>query len=140
MAGKDEKDYKVWIVVKRGVNAITTRLFFHEREIWYCNLGENIGYEQDGRGESFLRPVVIVRKFNNEIFWGIPLTRAHKDLPFYYRFRIHTEDVVEQEDEDSSAILTQIRLIDAKRLRRHIGSISTEDFALLKKKLKALLP
>ena len=86
-----EKDYSVWTVLKCGINAIAKRLFFYEREIWYCHLGENIGYEQDGRGESFLRPMVIVRKFNNELFWGVPLTRTYKDLPFYFRFRMQVE-------------------------------------------------
>lgn len=43
-------------------------------------------------------------------------------------------------DDPSTAVLSQIRLIDAKRLRRQIGYISKEDFKELKKKLKALLP
>ena len=43
-------------------------------------------------------------------------------------------------NEKSTAILSQIRLVDGKRLRRMIGYISEEDFEILKKKLKALLP
>ena len=42
--------------------------------------------------------------------------------------------------EKSVAVLSQLRLIDAKRLRRMIGHISEADLVLLKKKLKALLP
>lgn len=87
----EKKDYKSWTPIKRTLhNTEEVRLFFHEREIWYCHLGENIGFEQDGRGEQFLRPIVIIRKFNNEIFWGLPLTRAQKDLPFYFAFTIHS--------------------------------------------------
>ncbi|MFA5838555.1 MAG: type II toxin-antitoxin system PemK/MazF family toxin [Candidatus Paceibacterota bacterium] len=41
---------------------------------------------------------------------------------------------------ESSAILSQIKLIDAKRLSRHVGNISEDDFSKLKQKLKELLP
>ena len=133
------KDFKKWAPLKSELhNTSTPRLFFHEREIWYCHLGENVGFEQDGRGETFLHPVIVSRKFNNNIFWGVPLTRTHKDLPFYFTFLIAAAE--NAPIEKSSAVLSQIRLVDAKRLRRLIGYISDADFRLLKKKLKALLP
>ncbi|MBI4093760.1 type II toxin-antitoxin system PemK/MazF family toxin [Candidatus Kaiserbacteria bacterium] len=135
------KDYKKWTPLKLTLNNTgESRLFFHPREIWYCHLGENIGFEQDGRGENFLRPVIVARKFNNEIFWGIPLTRTGKKLPFYFAFTMEVDEGRELSSEESVAVLSQIRLIDAKRLRRLIGYISEADFATLKTKLKALLP
>jgi mRNA interferase MazF len=134
-----EKDYRAWTPIKKALNnADERRLFFHEREVWYCHLGENIGFEQDGRNDQFLRPVVIIRKFNNEVFWGVPLTRTQKDLPFYFAFTLQAE--TEVLSEKSVAVLSQLRLIDAKRLRRMIGHISEADVVLLKKKLKTLLP
>jgi len=134
-----QKDFNTWMSLKRVLNDTSeARLFFHQREIWYCHLGENIGFEQDGRGEQFLRPIVIVRKFNNDIFWGVPLTRAQKTLPFYFTFVIQSD--TGPANEKSTAVLSQIRLVDAKRLRRMIGHISRDDFATLTKKLKALLP
>lgn len=135
-----EKDYRDWTPLKQTLNNTDeSRLFFHEREIWYCHLGENIGFEQDGRGDQFLRPIVIIRKFNNDIFWGVPLTRTQKNLPFYFTFVVQS-DTDTNVDEKSTAVLSQIRLVDAKRLRRMIGYISEKDFPLIKKKLKALLP
>jgi len=117
-----EKDYEVWTPLKRDLNnADEPRFFFHERQVWYCHLGENIGFEQDGRGEDFLRPVVIVGKFNNDIFWGVPLTRTRKALPFYFAFSLQGANT--DENTISTAVLSQIRLIDAKRLRRLIGYI-----------------
>jgi len=97
-----------------------------------------VGFEQDGSAEEFLRPVVIFRKFNNEIFWAIPLTKskkkAHKKSDrYYYPFSFIA-------DTDSIAILSQIRLIDARRLSRHIGTMAETDFRKLKEKLKALMP
>lgn len=134
-----KKDYRIWTPIKSGLhNAEEARLFFHEREIWFCHLGENIGFEQDGTGDQFLRPVIVVRKFNNEVFWGVPLTRTQKKLPFYFTFSLASEAGIG--GEKSTAVLSQIRLIDAKRLRRHIGYISGNEFTSLKKKLKALLP
>ena len=42
--------------------------------------------------------------------------------------------------EKSTAVLFQLRLVDAKRLRRLIGYVSEEDIVLLKEKLKGLIP
>ena len=128
-----QKKYEEWGKLKENVNNVEFRAFFHEREIWFCYLGENVGYEQDGLGKEFQRPVVIIRKFNNEIFWAIPLTKTIKESPYYFSFQF-------DEITTSSAILSQIRLIDARRLSRKIGIISENDFLLLIEKLKALLP
>lgn len=128
-----EKDFKKWHKKKSEIDKIESRPYFHEREIWFLHLGANVGFEQDGRGEDFLRPIVIVRKFNNEIFWGIPLTRTNKKGKYYFKFLFGSE-------KESSAILSQIRLIDARRLSHKIGDISEKDFKALIEKLKALLP
>jgi mRNA interferase MazF len=85
-----------------------------------------------------LRPVIILRKFNNEIFWGIPLTRSDKKIKknaenyyFSFSFIANTRSV---------AILSQIRLIDARRLNNKIGEITEPEFNGLIEKLKALFP
>ncbi|MDP3697298.1 MAG: type II toxin-antitoxin system PemK/MazF family toxin [Candidatus Taylorbacteria bacterium] len=133
-----EKDFQKWHSKKSEIDKIGKRPFFHEREIWYCNLGVNVGFEQDGSGDDFLRPVVIVRKFNNEIFWGVPLTKSDKKISknaekYYFPFSFASNT-------KSAAILSQIRLIDARRLSHHIGEISQGDFKVLNAKLKVLLP
>lgn len=101
-------------------------------------MGANVGFEQDGNGVDFLRPVVILRKFNNEIFWGIPLTKAQKKITkkaekYYYSFSFIT-------DTKSVAILSQMRLIDGRRLNNKIGEVPKADFKNLTEKLKDLLP
>ena len=35
-------------------------------------MGFNVGFEQDGRGAQFSRPIVIFKKFNNEVFGQSP--------------------------------------------------------------------
>ena len=73
-----KKDYTKWHKIKTDINNAEKRVFFHEREIWFCYVGANVGFEQDGNKEEYLRPVLVVRKFNNEVFWGIPLTKSEK--------------------------------------------------------------
>lgn len=132
------KDFDAWNTKKKLAHVANKRLFFHNREIWYCSIGANIGFEQDGKGEDFLRPVVILKKFNNEIFWGIPLTKSKKPIPqksekYYFSFSFVPGI-------KSLTVLSQMRLIDACRLTRHVGVMTESDFRELTKKLKALLP
>lgn len=127
------KDFKKWHDKKSRVDKIEKRPFFHEREIWWCSLGVNVGFEQDGGGKDFLRPVIMFRKFNNEIFWAIPLTHTHKKTKYYFKFNLDPDTL-------SVAILSQIRLVDARRLSHKIGDISDSDFESLIKKFKNLLP
>jgi len=128
-----KKDFLRWHKRKAQVDDIEKRPFFHEREIWWCALGLNVGFEQDGGGEDFLRPIIILKKFNNEIFWGIPLTHTQKKARYYFGF-------VFNKNIQSAAILSQIRLIDARRLSHKAGDISEVDFDKLNKKFKGLLP
>ena len=98
----------------------SNRVFFHEREVWFCHLGTNIGYEQDGKGVEFGRPIVVFRKFNNEICWAIPLTTRIKIGKFY--MSVDLGDGLSR-----MAILSQLRLIDGKRLYQKIGVMSDSD-------------
>lgn len=127
------KDYNLWGKLKTLLHNQKPRLFFKQSEIWFCHLGENVGYEQDGKGEDFLRPVVIIRKFNNQIFWAVPLTSKIKDAPYYHNieFNLGTKN---------SAILSQLKLIDSKRLKYKLGTLSKNQFLELTKKLKELIP
>jgi mRNA interferase MazF len=128
-----EKDFKNWNNKKEKINNLEQRPFFHEREIWFCYVGANVGFEQDGRGEDFQRPVVVIKKFNNEICWAIPLSKTERRGKYYFAFPFDDEII-------SVAILSQIKLIDAERLCRKIGDINEENFSLLIQKLKTLLP
>ena len=98
-----------------------------------CLLGINIGFEQDGRGEEFLRPIIVVKKFNNEVFWGLPLTKNTKKNKYYYPI----EPIAGREA--STVILSQVRLIDAKRLKYKIGDITEVEFVEIKKRLTEFL-
>ncbi len=128
-----KKDFKRWQDIKQHLDNIETRATFSVRDIWICSLGANIGDEQNGAEEDFTRPVVVLRKFNDHICWIVLLTKTRKDSSYYVQF-----DFIG--NETSSAIISQVRTIDAKRLIRKIGFVSVEDFKNIKEKLKALLP
>lgn len=129
-----KKDFVVWHCEKQKNHNGRLQINFNIREIWFCHLGENIGHEQDGRGIEFLRPVIVVKKFNREVFWAIPLTKRciATDHPLYFTFSF-IESMM------SAAISSQIRLLDAKRLKYKAGTITKNDFACLKIKLRQLL-
>lgn len=128
-----KKDFNKWNIKKISINNTSNVPFFHEREIWFCFLGANVGLEQDGQGEDFQRPVVIIKKFNNEICWAIPLSTTKKRGKYYFAFPFN-------ENLTSVAILSQIKLIDAHRFSRKIGDINEANFKSLIEKLKAILP
>jgi mRNA interferase MazF len=135
------KDFDAWNHHKKAINTGGVYVFFHPRELWFAHLGVNVGFEQDGRGNEFLRPILIVRKFNNEVLWSLPLTRTSKPKnPYYASFNYVGSPEVETAPLLSSvAILSQLRLIDGKRLRYKIGTVREEEFGLLKEKIRRLL-
>ncbi len=136
-----EKDFDTWSEVKKTVHNKPERVFFHPREIWFAHIGVNVGFEQDGRGNESLRPILVLRKFNNEVFWAIPLTRQEKPRnPYYARFSYAPfPEITGAALEDSVCILSQLRLVDAKRLKYKIGTVHEEEFEALKQKIRRLL-
>lgn len=127
----ESKEYLNWHNNKTVLQNDKARPYFREAEIWSCSMGLNVGFEQDGRGSQFLRPIVVVKKFNNEILWGVPLTTNNKKGPYYFSFNM--------DNSISTAILSQIRLIDGKRLQYKMGILSKGDFADIRKNLTQLL-
>ena len=125
------KDFDAWNGQKKVIDNSLNKKTFHEREIWFIKIGENVGFEQNGKGAEFLRPVIIFKKFSKNVFLGIPLTKTLKDSKFYSHF--------EFKGLTSTAILSQVRLFDSKRLHYSIGRMSQGDFDVVKQKLIALL-
>ena len=127
-----QKDFDKWNVKKKEVHTQSLAPFFHEREVWWCSLGINVGDEQDGTGANFDRPVVVITKFNNNIFLGVALT-GRKKMGKYY----HSLGIVG--DREASAVLSQVRLIDAKRLVKKIETLDEGVSSKLKQAMKNAL-
>jgi len=111
------KDFDKWNEIKKSTNSSNRKVYFKERDIFYIKIGENIGFEQSGKGDMFLRPVVVLKKFNNNFFMGVPLTTTIKK---------------------SNTILSQMKSFDIKRIKHKIGMISERDFIKLKSKITNL--
>ena len=129
-----QKDFKQWYIAKENIHYQPDEqvIYFHERDVWWCRIGVNVGFEQDGKGKSFSRPVVIVKKFNQFVFWAIPLsTKLKKNL--YYL------PCVCSDGETRAAIISQLRLVSAKRLTDKIGFAKEDSFLAIKKAIKDLL-
>jgi len=125
------KKFNEWNEVKKKINVKEKIPHIRQREIYWANIGENIGFEQNGKGEDFMRPLLIFKKFSNTMFFGIPLSTQQKEGNWFFEFTF-------LEDKPSTALIVQGRLFDAKRLDRKIGKMSIEDFGNLKMKFKGL--
>lgn len=123
--------FDLWNQKKRKIDSIVAYPYFHDREIWFCHLGKNVGHEEDGKGKDMLRPVLIYKKFNKQIFFGIPLSTTTKKGKYYFSFKFKSTV--------SNALLSQFRLFDAKRLSHKMGKMSKGDFSLLKEKFTLLV-
>jgi mRNA interferase MazF len=68
-------EFNKWNELKKDVDAsLPDPLHFpKESDVWITILGKNIGFEQNGVGSDFLRPVLVIKRFNNQMFWCIPL-------------------------------------------------------------------
>jgi mRNA interferase MazF len=119
-----EKEFDKWNEAKKRIHYRNVKILYREQEIWWCSFGVNVGVEADGKNDLFARPVIVFRKFNKDMFWGLPLTaKARPNKPFYFVFTLH--------EEQRTAILSQMRLLSSKRLIRRLGKISDKQCMLL---------
>ena len=126
------KKFNDWNEVKKRTDVKRVTAHFREREIYWANIGENIGFEQNGKGIDFMRPLLVFRKYSNNLFLGIPLSTTLRDGSFFFNFKF-------LEDKESCALLVQTKTFDAKRLDRKIGTINKNEFQLLELKMKDLM-
>lgn len=123
-----------WNILKKQIDSETSppNLFPKEGEVWMSYLGKNIGFEQNGGGDSFSRPVVIIKKFNNHMFWSIPLSTKQKRLDFYFNY-------IDPNMQHVSAILAQMKLVSIKRLKRKLYEMNPNQLIQMKHRLKSFL-
>jgi mRNA interferase MazF len=109
-----------WNKVKDNLIKSDKKVYFHEREVWWCSIGKNIGFEQNGKGEEFTRPVIIIKRLSLNTCLIVPLTTSDK------RKNIFPLGNIVDENEQTYAMVEQIRLIDAKRLGKKVGILNNE--------------
>lgn len=131
--------FNEWNSEKQIIDSLNNREFFiNPREIWFTKMGVNIGFEENGK-EEFTRPVLVLKKVGN-LFFTVALTTKGKDNKFYHLFKEidlhenHTKNI-----NCSSSILSQVKVMDKKRFEEKIGTVSKDEFKIIKEKLTALL-
>jgi len=107
------------------------KVFFKQRDIFFMRMWKNIRFEQNGKWLDFARPVVIIKKFNNDIFRWVALSSKVKEWEYYYDFDM---DWIIQ-----CAIISQLRVYDKNRLIKKFWMINKKNFVELKQKIKNLL-
>jgi len=126
------KYFDNWNNQKKEVQVKKEIPYFYGREIWYIKMWLNIWFEQDWKGENFYRPLIILKKFNKDLFWWIPLTSINKDWKYYFGF-------IDSNNKKQIVILSQLKLYSSKRLVSKKWDISKIDFINLKEKIKSLI-
>ncbi|MFT6386582.1 MAG: mRNA interferase MazF [Rickettsiales bacterium] len=122
-----EKDFDKWSELKKRLDSKKNIPAFKQREIWWCHLGINIGDEENGKNHVHSRPILILKKFNNHIFWGLPLTTQVKEKPYYHK--------IEFKDNQQCVMISQLRLWDVRRLTTRIGKLTSQQFDEIKRRI-----
>ncbi len=126
------KNFNDWNQKKTKIHERKKTPFCHERELWWCALGVNIGFEQDGTGREYYRPVLILKSFSLETCLIAPLTTST-------RVHLLRPSVGEIDGKLAHALISQIRVIDTKRLIRKIGYLDKYIFKDIRKAVKQMI-
>ena len=125
------KRFQEWFILKPKLDVSNHKPpFVSERDLWWCRLGENIGFESSGKGREFARPVIVIKKFSQKMFLVIPTTtklnfsdgrpkEGDRFIKFIYN------------DITMLACLEQIRSIDYRRLKNKVGQLDYKDFNII---------
>jgi mRNA interferase MazF len=127
------KTFEEWFRLKLKIHQKVLPNDFHINlgELWWCYLGENIGVEADGKGASFLRPVLIVRVFNRQHLWVAPVTKQAAKNIFHFSIPSFSQDSV--------VMCSQLRTVSSLRLFRYIGIVNNNDLDDVVQRLVHLL-
>jgi mRNA interferase MazF len=127
-----EKDYDRWNNKKKDLNkrVLPDSFFFLEREIWWTSTGTNIGREIDGKHENFERPVLILKKFSEYDFIGLPISTKKNIYEILHKMIYHNEP--------RYVLLKQTRYYSSKRLLRLIMRMEESEFLIVRDKVMNL--
>lgn len=128
---KEDIVFDKWNEQKKFIDKSSSGRFYREKEIWWGSLGKNIGSEQDGKGDYYERPVVIIKAFSKSVCLVLPLTTSSKMNQYYL-------DIGFVDGKQAYVIVSQIKLIDVKRLTNRIGIIDDVIFGNIRNTVRSL--
>ena len=123
-----DKNFDDWNDTKQLLNSEQNFPFFNEGQIWWCSVGINVGFEILGKSGLYTRPVLILRKYGKQTFFGLPMTSRRKDRDSHYHFDF---DGVQ-----GSIILDQGRTMDVRRLADRMGELPERQFQKIRTAFK----
>ena len=126
-----QKDFEKWNQLKQKIDSTNKQIIYKDRDVWWWSIGINIGHEENGKNDFFTRPILILRKFNKQIFLGVPLTTKCKENKFYFRINF--------KDKEQSAMLSQIRVFESKKLRKRMGELPNNQFMAIKNAISGIV-
>ena len=139
------KPFVDWIKVKTRIH-IKEDVFlnFKVRQIWWANVGLNVGSEQNGKHENFERPVLVLRKFGQGLFWAVPLTSKNKNNIYRleFNYKSYFENIEGEwipEDKKGILVLNQLKAMSSKRLIRKIGVVPESEFEIVRDKIREIV-
>ena len=120
------KDFDTWNNLKQTLDAKDRQEapLYRRREIWWCSVGVNVGFEIFGKNENFVRPVIILRKYSPLTFFGLPMTSNRKNIPSHFHFDFRGTA--------GSILLDQGKTFDARRLVKRMGRVNKNDVQIIK--------
>jgi len=128
----NNKNYDEWNKLKKKISYYYNKPYHPKiREIWWVNLGLNIGSEIYGKGFQYLRPVLVI-KVNQSNFMGLPLSSKIKRSK--NKITIYTID-----SKYHSIILSQVRVFDNKRLLGRKYVLSRNKFKKIIRRYKNMI-
>jgi UDP-N-acetylbacillosamine transaminase len=121
-----------WNKLKQNIHQKDIKINIKERNVYFISMGQNVGTESYGKGELFLRPVIVYKKISHNSFVGIPLTSKIKDGSYYFTFN-------RKNGKKNTAMLNQMKTFDSKRVVSFNGTISKNVYRDLKSQLATFL-
>lgn len=124
-----EKDFDKWNLEKKRLHSMGLRKSAHQRDVWWCALGLNLGSEEDGKGWNYLRPVLILKSFGNVVCTILPISTSNKE----HWTKI---DIGFINNRPSKILLNQIRSVDTRRLIRKICRLDNSKYEEIRKAVR----
>ena len=126
------KDFDAWNIEKKKIQDKSQNRFYHPREIWWCSLGLNVGFEQDGTSDEYQRPILVIRAFSSHVCLVLPLTTSIKKNKYHVSIGII-------DNREAFAIISQVRLVDTKRFTNRLGRVDKDIFENIRKAVRSLI-
>lgn len=127
----ETKRFDEWNEIKKKLQKDANKPPFKCREVWWYAAGENLGTEIYGKDAYFSRPILIIRKYGAESFFGIPLSSQSHQGRWYATLKVLGID--------RCALLSQAGSFSVYRLLKRMDRVSMVDYLGVINRLERLL-